>query len=156
MLLVMIILGILLIRMTSSALRILSINNFISLSKMNFYTMYTIVKRKVHLVERFFSGCFYCFGCGKKNILPDYGSVEDPYYFLVGESSKTKKEKAVLKDFDWNDLLIKDIRKFHVISAPMGEGKTHQMARLCQVARMKNLSVCCVFFWRFFGHSASV
>jgi hypothetical protein len=79
-----------------------------------------------------FNGGFTCFGCSTTYKLPQRDDGLDAYYaeafeFHDSETQRTDDPMAYMPDADWTTLLQK---KFVVISAPMGAGKTEQVARL--------------------------
>jgi hypothetical protein len=79
-----------------------------------------------------FKGGFTCFGCSKTYRLPSPDGGLDAYYaddfaFLESETQRSDEPTAYMPDVDWTTHLK---RKFVVISAPMGAGKTEQVARL--------------------------
>lgn len=95
-----------------------------------------------------FPGGFHCFGCNETFAIPKKDSDEECYAFFDDETQEETDANARLKTFDWKSILKETHfkKKWHVISAPMGSGKTHQMMGLVNAAATSNLSVCCVSF----------
>ena len=94
-----------------------------------------------------FPGGFHCFGCGETFAVPS-ASEEDSYEFFEEEIQRSDHPSARLNDFDWERIIMHNHgnKKFHIICAPMGSGKTHQMEYLTNYCWDHQHSVCCVSF----------
>jgi len=97
-----------------------------------------------------FVGGFHCFSCGETFAVPKSAIEEDGYEFYGDEIQRDERTGAYLKPFNWKALLENgpNKKKWHVISAPMGSGKTHQMLSLVNDALSINQhnTICCVSF----------
>ena len=91
---------------------------------------------------------FHCFGCNETFAIPKSNNEESGYEFFDDEIQHEDDPNAHLKVFNWSSILRETHfkKKWHVISAPMGSEKTHQMTGLVNAADEMQLSVCCVSF----------
>jgi hypothetical protein len=76
---------------------------------------------------RVFDGGLYCKVCDKTFLIPAGCPWEEAYPFLVDEMTVSADPREYMPDVDWGVMLSK---KYIVIEAPMGSGKTHQLQRL--------------------------
>jgi hypothetical protein len=93
-----------------------------------------------------FFGGFRCFGCNTSFAVPQSTPWEAAYPFLAEETVTSRDPKQFMPDLDWVALLQ---RKFVVINANMGSGKTEQLVRLVKVAEQEDRTVLVVSFRRF-------
>jgi hypothetical protein len=93
-----------------------------------------------------FPGGFHCFGCNTTFVVERENPVEQPYPFLPEETKQAEDPFARLTTIPWDTFLQK---KFCVVSAPMGSGKTEQLISLVDKAKAEEKSVCVVSFRRF-------
>jgi hypothetical protein len=90
-----------------------------------------------------FPGCFYCHVCLKTYYVLSR-LAPDPYPFEESEIHRVDCVKAFLpkpESMDWATLLQK---KYLVIAAPMGTGKTSWLSYLTRVGPFRDASVCVV------------
>jgi hypothetical protein len=100
-----------------------------------------------------FRGGFHCFGCNNT-----YGTLrtrawEENFPFLEDEITEAEEADAYLPAIQWVDL---QTRKFCVVSAPMGSGKTEQVISLVNQAVEEEKRVCVVSFRRFLAQQQAV
>jgi hypothetical protein len=74
-----------------------------------------------------FQGGYWCAECGKSTIVPGMSPWEEPYVFLPDEIVCETSAEKYMPNIEWDTLLA---RKYVVIAAPMGSGKTQQVCKL--------------------------
>ena len=92
-----------------------------------------------------FQGGYWCSDCGKSTIVPGMSPWEEPYVFLPDEIVCDTSAEKYMPNLDWDTLLA---RKYVVIAAPMGSGKTQQVLKLLNTLedRHGNYSVIVISF----------
>ena len=92
---------------------------------------------------RVFNGGFHCFGCARTFACVTTPAKEPLFPFEDAEIDESDDAKAFMPNIRWRE---KMQRKFCVVHAPMGSGKTYQLARLVNRCVRENKSVCLVAF----------
>jgi hypothetical protein len=77
-----------------------------------------------------FEGGIWCSECRKSTVVPGMSPWEEPYLFLPQEIVCDSSAKQYMPDLDWDTLLG---RKYVVVAAPMGSGKTQQICSLLNI-----------------------
>ena len=91
-----------------------------------------------------FDGGFHCFGCAATFACIRTPAKEPQFPFEENEIDESGEDpNAFMPSIDWNEKLR---WKFCVVHAPMGSGKTHQLARLVNQCFEEGRSVCLVSF----------
>jgi hypothetical protein len=100
-----------------------------------------------------FSGGFHCFGCDHTYGVPRTRAWEETYPFVPDEILESDDADAFLPPLPWVDYLKK---KYCVVSAPMGSGKTEQLVDLVNSLDENEDTVCVVSFRRFLAYQQSI
>ena len=102
-----------------------------------------------------YSGGFYCFGCAPPTAfaIPCEYESEEKYPFVESETISSDVHDDRSPDVCWKTRMEK---KFFVLSAPKGSGKTHQLGELMNEAFTSHMSVCVVSFRQYLAQQQAI
>jgi hypothetical protein len=95
-----------------------------------------------------FCGGFTCFGCSQTYGVLRTREVEEDYPFGGDEVVSSQDPDAYIAQVGKIDWVARLLKKFCVVDAPMGSGKTHEISGLVSVAHSNKKHVCVVSFRR--------
>lgn len=95
-----------------------------------------------------FAGGFTCFGCNKVFAVPKADPVEEPYGFLETETVRSDDPAAYIEEHVSLKDVWASVKKFFVLDAPMGSGKTHELGGMIDIWDKHNGRTVCVVSFR--------